>query len=533
MDRPVTPASAEEKARALRKYCEEDLLFLFNEILIRALPPDYVKVDNAYFREFRDILNKRADNTLIEVSRDMMKTTVMSAFVIQEILRNPMIAITWGHGVQAMAIKKSLAIRRHFEMNKWLKAIAPDVCFENPEKEAEKWTEREWTVKRPYARPDMCTVMAFGMDSLPTSVHSDLVIFDDIEVYENTDTPEKVDKLVSSFNSFIPVLSSKARKVVVGTTWVLDGLMMRLREHKNYVQMIKPCWDKNGHSIWPEHWPDDKLKERLIEVGSEVAASQYLLAPLPSKSNIFKREYFEPRGTVPDGMPYHRFLYLDPEGYKPSGKGCESGFCSILWAEDKIRYIEEAYGISGGQKDIIDQVFMENEKNFLGDWDPSRGWQANKEYLAKNIERSRLRAGLGGLVVEVNMPTITQEIFNQEQVKRYGKVVIPVFEIKHTGDEHKVGQYSRIAKLQRYYAEKTIIHYPGLTGGALENQLLQYPKSSLWDVADAAAMMEDFGYYPKKKDKQPAHQPGAANLDRAYQKLMEKKNYGQRRSDRW
>ena len=145
-----------------------------------------------------------------------------------------------------------------------------------------------------------------------------------------------------------------------------------------------------------------------------------------------------------------------------------------------------------------------------------------KEYdtaLRREDNHARYRLN-GGLVVEVNMPTVTADIVNREQMRRYGRLLFTVHEIKHSGAESKKGDYGRIARLQPRYINGEIIHGPALAGGPLENQLLQFPEGDLVDIADAAAMMEEVGWYPALKQSTD-HRPAVGVIDpRAYLRKM-------------
>ena len=473
---------------------------MFNELLLPALPPTFLRWENEYFQELCAFLDIDHPKKLLKVSRDMAKSTALLAFSIREFLRDPMIAQGWGHGVQELGIKKGKAIRWHFENNKYLKMIAPDICWPEPSRQAEKWTEKEWIIRRPSGRPDIPSMMCFGMDNIPTSVHLDLAILDDLEIRENSTSPEQRQKLKEAFLDFLPILPAKARRIVSGTPWSFSGLIETLSADPEYFKFVRPCY-VNGQPLWPDRWPKKALDKRISEVGPKVAAAQYHLKPLPSTSMTFLESYFADRRLPdPQKVTTLRFLYLDPTGYSISTGGnnlCEAGFVSVLWGSDKKRYIEDAYGAILSPWDTLQRVFNENERLFdFGGAMP--GTQEHEAALRKeeNHEKARIT---GGLVVEVNMPTVTADIVNREQKRRYGRLLFTVHEIKHAGAESKKGDYGRIARLQPRYINGEIIHGPALAGGPLENQLLQFPEGDLVDIADAAAMTEEVGWYPALK----------------------------------
>jgi hypothetical protein len=110
------------------------------------------------------------------------------------------------------------------------------------------------------------------------------------------------------------------------------------------------------------------------------------------------------------------------------------------------------------------------------------------------------------------MPTVTADIVNREQMRRYGRLLFTVHEIKHSAAESKKGDYNRIARLQPRYINGEIVHGPSLAGGPLENQLIQFPEGDLVDLADAEAMSEEVGWYPALKESLD-HRPDVGVVD--------------------
>jgi hypothetical protein len=494
--RAIEAASTDQKLQAFRRIAAEDLLFLFNEILLPVFPPEYRRFDSVYCYEFADFLARPESNKLIRVSRGFYKSTFLSAYVIQRILNDPNIALSWGHGVKESAIAKSKSIQHHFEHNDRLKAIAPHVCYPAPRTQSPKWTEQKWTIRRTHARPDAPTFFAFGADALPTSLHSDEAVLDDWECDQNSGTPEQVQNTKDKYTSFLPILSSQSRKIVSGTPHAFDGLMESLKKDATFIMFerkcIYPSGPMAGTSLMPDLWPVDRINARVAELGAAVASAQMFLEPLPSEYRLFRKEFFANRRPLADGVRFNRFLYVDPQALENAkGRNAQTGMVSLLWADDRKRYVEDAYGEFLGQMGIMDHIFRHNERDFdfRGCEEGSEGWKA---CLRDPANHARKR--LSGVGIEVNVPLVTELTMLKEQQLRYGRVLFPVHELRHTGGA--VDKDARISSLERWYNRGEIVHYPGLENGQLETQLLQHPKSALKDVADAASFAEEYGWYP-------------------------------------
>jgi hypothetical protein len=456
--------------------CVDDLLFLLNFIILPFMPSTYVRFEGQYCSEAASYLQSPADDKVFVAARDHFKSTFELGKCIQEILRDPMISIAHGHAIQELAIVKSLAIRWHFEQNTRLRDIASDICHIKARPSAEKWNEKFWTIRRPQARTDAPTFMAFGMDNLPTSLHPDLIILDDIEVRENTSNPEQVAKLELAVKQLSPLLPPFAKKILSGTPWVFDGPIHKAMQDASRSPFIRPIMYQ-GKPLCPQRYDMDAIAKKQKEVGPAIWAAQYLLDPLPAESQVFFPEYFDnTRGPVPPGMETLHFLYVDVSSLDRHGDPGEAGLADVRWAANGKRYVTEAFAGRYGQVDTIKKVFEIHE----------RGWSGVRSDPKPNA--------LTELVVEINAPLVTKGIIDNEQERRYGQVEFNTFEIR--ASESKLGTYGRIAALQRPYANGGIVHAEGMAGGRLEKELLQFPKHPSPQVSDAMAMSEKRGWSP-------------------------------------
>jgi predicted phage terminase large subunit-like protein len=54
-----------------------------------------------------------------------------------------------------------------------------------------------------------------------------------------------------------------------------------------------------GELLWPEKWPEEKVRQEEIDLGQFAASGQLQQRPVPVGGGIFKREWFTPVDTVP------------------------------------------------------------------------------------------------------------------------------------------------------------------------------------------------------------------------------------------
>ena len=110
------------------------------------------------------------------------KSTVGTfAGIIQEIMRDPEITVCILSCTQDIASAFLLQIQQEFERNERLKSTYPDVLWEEPSREASRWSRAKGIVVKRNTNPKEGTVEAYGLiDGQPTSRHYKLLVFEDV-----------------------------------------------------------------------------------------------------------------------------------------------------------------------------------------------------------------------------------------------------------------------------------------------------------------------------------------------------------------
>ena len=179
----------EERNQVIRHLCQTDIFFLAFFVLDQQF----------YYNDFAFDLCKRVSENpwqLWLVARGHLKSlTITVAHNIQLILNNPNIAIA----IPSYNLKTAKSFVRQIkiilESNALLKAMFPDVLYENPATQSPKWSEQEGlVVKRTSSRKEP-TVMGFGLvDGQATGYHFDVLSFDDVVTQDSVTSPEMIAK---------------------------------------------------------------------------------------------------------------------------------------------------------------------------------------------------------------------------------------------------------------------------------------------------------------------------------------------------
>lgn len=332
----LTPLQARTRAAT-------DLWFLSTEIL------DYIFLSETLHRPWCRWIDTPYEEQyrIFLAPRDHCKTTVFTiGEMIQSILKNPEITMMLGHYKKLKAEVMLRGIRNHFQANRKLRIIAPDLCYEDPENDSPVWTRDAIQVKREgmYQVP---TIYAVGKDASATMMHFHKIKIDDPVVEENEGSAFMLQETYEWIQNMEGLLSSFGdRKIdIAGTRWRHNdtfGLMLDNEELRPQIRLLNRAIleDKdgnpdrdNGEPIWKEnklYGNKEWIRKLEVRSGSFRFWSNYMNSPVPKGSAVFNMEdidirYFEADGEGmnakprlptkhPDGrtINYHVYTAVDP-----------------------------------------------------------------------------------------------------------------------------------------------------------------------------------------------------------------------------
>lgn len=231
-----------EKARIdARKRAENDLFFLTTEILEWGSDKGGPPVQEEFHRPLCDWITDvptRAPGMPLAVTKMLLwprfhgKTTNFTvADNIRWTLKVPDICIAIGHAQKADAEEIVKTIRSEYESKKLLKWIAPDICYQNPEKESPMWNADAFVVRRRHHNKTP-TFQAVSPEALPTGMHFDIWDWDDLVTERNVGTAEQREKMYKAIGYASPYLPpTRLRYIkIAGTRWHIHDAYGRLIE---------------------------------------------------------------------------------------------------------------------------------------------------------------------------------------------------------------------------------------------------------------------------------------------------------------
>ena len=335
-----------DRIAKLRNLCKEDLYFLLRYGLNRA------DVDNDWlFDRCREVQNN-PDSKLDLWAREHYKSTIITfALTIQEILNNPEITIGIFSHTRPIAKGFLRQIKREFELNTNIRYWFPDILYENPSKQAVKWSEDDGIIVKRKSNPKEATIEAWGVvDGQPTGKHFSLLIYDDIVTKESVTTPEMIEKTTDALALSYNLGAHGGRRRFIGTRYHFIDTYQVLRERGTAKPRILAATDDGTPDGGPVFLTQESLVEKRRDMGPYVFACQMLQNPVADASQGFKREWIKHTDIAPQDLNW--YLLIDAANGKRKlndytsmwavGLGADGNYYCIPEVRDRLNLTERA-----------------------------------------------------------------------------------------------------------------------------------------------------------------------------------------------
>ena len=269
------------------------------------------------------------------VARGHLKSlTLTIAHNIQLILNNPDIAIAIPSYNLKTAKSFVRQIKTILESNGLLKALFPEILYQNPANESPKWSELEGlVVKRNTLRKEP-TVMGFGLvDSQATGYHFDVLSFDDVVVPDSVSSTEMIEKTTERWQLSDNIGMPSTLKKYCGTRYHYFDTYATIM--KTTPTTLLPATDNGEIDGKPVFLTQEELDKKLKEQGRYVFSAQMLLKPVAKSDQKFKPEDFAYYDTLPK---LNYYIVCDPANTK-SKKSDFTAFLVLGFSSDRKVYL--------------------------------------------------------------------------------------------------------------------------------------------------------------------------------------------------
>jgi phage terminase large subunit-like protein len=326
----MDPNEAHAYARELAK---TDLFFLGVYVLNR---PD---ADNDWvFERCREV--QAEPNGYLDLwSREHFKSTIVTNWLtIQDILNDP--EVTFGIFSHTRPIAKAFLrqIKMEFERNEWLKALFPDVLYQDPRKESPKWSEDEGIVVRRTGNPKEATVEAWGLvDGQPTSKHYGVLLYDDVVTRESVTTPTMIANVTSAWELSTNLGTDGGLRRFAGTHYHFNDTYKAIIKKGSAKPRIYPCTKDGTVHGEPVLLSKETIQRKRADMGPFNFGAQMLLNPKADDIQGFQDDWLRYYGRV-SGDRMIKAILVDPASAKKTTSDYTAAWVIGL-AEDENIYV--------------------------------------------------------------------------------------------------------------------------------------------------------------------------------------------------
>lgn len=281
-----TLSEQEQKAK-LRNLCLTDLFFL---IVYGCNRPDANR--QWVFDRSREV--QASPHGYLDLwAREHYKSTIITfGLTIQEVLNDPELTIGFFSHTRPIAKQFLRQIKWEFERNDRLKSWFPDVLYENPTKEAPKWSEDDGIILKRKTNPKEATIEAWGLvDGQPTSKHYKRMVYDDVVTRESVTTPEMIKKVTEAWELSRNLSSENGESRYAGTRYHFKDTYFEMME-RGIPARVYPATKDGSADGEPVLMSREHLAKKRVEM-QDTFAAQMLLKPRLDKDAYFKKEWFK------------------------------------------------------------------------------------------------------------------------------------------------------------------------------------------------------------------------------------------------
>lgn len=347
----------ERLRREERLRCRTDLFYLMTEVLGRK------DLDRPWLKDRCEEVQANPDGFLDLWAREHYKSTIITyGLTIMEILGShgdePLAKyngreLCFGIFSHTRPIAKGFLrqIKTEFEKNDRLKALFPDILWEDTRK-APKWSEDDGIVVKRKSNPKESTVEAWGVvDGQPTGKHFPRLIYDDLVTKESVTTPDMIAKTTDALSLSYNLGTDGGIMRFIGTRYHYNDTYKTIMDRgtakiRLYQATIDGRVDGEPVLLSPE-----VLAQKRRDMGPYTFACQMMQDPKADETQGFKEDWLR----YYDGDAHlntNRYILVDAaSGKRPSndytsmwviGLGQDNNYYALDIVRDRLNLTQRA-----------------------------------------------------------------------------------------------------------------------------------------------------------------------------------------------
>ena len=353
-------------------------------------------------------------------AREHGKSSLITfGLTIRDILRNPEITVGIFSFNRPIAKQFLRQIKREFEANSRLRELFPEIIWDNPSKQAPKWSEDDGIIVRRVGNPKESTIEAWGLvDGQPTSKHFWLMVYDDPVTADSVTTPDMIAKVTRAWEASLNLTTEGGAIRYIGTRWAHNDTYRTIIDRGAAIERRHPATADGTADGDPVLMSREYLAGKRA-MGTYTFGAQMLLDPTADRAQGFREEWLRYHDTkiAPDGPPagMNCYMLVDAASEKKRqsdytamaiiGLAADGNYYLLDMVRDRLRLTERG-----------DAVFALHRR-----WKPRGvgyeryGMMADIEYIKDRMGRENYRFEIAEVGGQIPKP---------DRIKR----LVPVFE---------------------------------------------------------------------------------------------------------
>ncbi len=245
-------------------------------------------------------------------AREHYKSTIITfGGAIQRILQDPEITVGIFSHINSIASDFLRQIKVELETNEDLKKAFPEILWDDPPKQAQRWSVDGGIVVKRKGNPKESTVEASGLvDGQPIGKHYALRIYDDVVTDKSVSTPEQSKKTTDSYSLSQSLGVIGGEEWMIGTRYSYADTYEWIIKRNALTPRIYPATDDGTREGKPVYFTQTEWDKRLIKNTDSDIACQYLQNPLSGEQRMFSVEDIQEYEVRPETMAV--YVMCDP-----------------------------------------------------------------------------------------------------------------------------------------------------------------------------------------------------------------------------
>lgn len=326
-------------------------------------------------------------------AREHYKSTIITfGLTIQDILNDPEITVGVFSHTRPIAKGFLRQIKRELELNALLKELFPDILWQNPHKEAPKWSEDDGIIVKRKGNPKESTVESWGLvDGQPTGKHFRLMVYDDVVTRESVTTPDMIQKTTEALELSYNLGTDGGNKRFIGTRYHFSDTYKTIMDRGTAKPRVYTATDSGDMDGNPVLLSPESLAAKRRDMGPYTFGCQMMQDPRADETQGFRREWLRFYRDIGRDEKMNKYILVDSASEKK-----KTSDYTVAWviglAEDGNAYALEIVRDRLSLTQRADLVFSLHRK-----WKPLQvryekyGMMADIEHIKDRQERENYR----------------------------------------------------------------------------------------------------------------------------------------------